>query len=73
MKHDRVGYGCDIIQEYVDIAWTRVNALEDGTLRTRPMSKPVYDPQKPYGGHKPLRVHVEDATPTIPISARPRE
>ena len=51
VEHDRVGYGCDIVQEYVDIAHERLRALRNGTLRTRPMGKPVYDPTKPNGGH----------------------
>ena len=51
LMHGRDGYGCDVVQEYVDIAWERVEALEAGTLRTRPMGKPVYDPTKPNGGH----------------------
>ena len=50
-KHDRVGYGCDIVQEYVNVAHERLKALRNGTLRTRPMGKPVYDPTKPNGGH----------------------
>lgn len=50
-KHGRIGYGCDTVQAYVDIAWQRVDALRKGTLRTRPMNKPVYDPNKPNGGH----------------------
>lgn len=52
LMHDRVGYGCDVVQEYVDIAWERVHQLRAGTLQTRSMHKPVYDPAKPYGGHK---------------------
>lgn len=51
LLHGRAGYGCDIEQAYVDIAWQRVQALANGTLRTRPMGKPVYDPTKPNGGH----------------------
>lgn len=27
--HDRIGYKCDIIQEYVDVAWERITALRD--------------------------------------------
>jgi adenine-specific DNA-methyltransferase len=49
--HERNGYGCDIAQEYIDIAWDRVRALRNGTLRTRPMGKPVYNPALPNGGH----------------------
>lgn len=52
LLHDRVGYGCDVLQEYVDIAWDRVHELRAGTLKTRPMDKPVYDPSLPYGGHR---------------------
>ncbi|HLF59375.1 MAG TPA: site-specific DNA-methyltransferase [Alphaproteobacteria bacterium] len=50
--HGRVGHGCDVVKEYVDMAWQRIFALREGRLKTRPMNKPVYDPKKPYGGHK---------------------
>jgi len=49
--HRRRGYGCEILQEYADIAQARLDALESGTLRTRPMGKPIYDPNLPGGGH----------------------
>ena len=49
--HDRVGYGCDVVKEYVDTAWDRVHALRAGTLQRRRMNKPVYDPALPKGGH----------------------
>lgn len=51
LKHGRAGYGCDVVQEYVDIAWERVRQLRAGVLQTRPMDKPVYDPLKKNGGH----------------------
>lgn len=44
LMHGRLGYGCDVVQEYVDIAWERVHNLRAGRLRTRPMNRPVYDP-----------------------------
>ncbi|EHL97679.1 DNA (cytosine-5-)-methyltransferase [Acetobacteraceae bacterium AT-5844] len=44
LKHDRNAFGCDLMQDYVDVALERVEALRQGTLRTRPMNKPVYDP-----------------------------
>lgn len=50
LKHGRNGYGCDVVQEYVDIAHERIRAFRNGTLRTRPMSRPVYDPTLPNGG-----------------------
>lgn len=52
LLHDRRGFGCDVVQEYVDIAWERVHALRAGTLRTRPMSRPVYDPKLPGAGQR---------------------
>ena len=51
LMHERIGYGCDTVSEYVDVAWERVHAFRAGKLRTRPMGKPVYDPEMPNGGH----------------------
>lgn len=51
LKHGRSAYGCDIERTYVDITLDRIHELEVGTLRTRPMGKPVYDPALPNGGH----------------------
>ncbi len=51
IKHGRNGYGCDIMEEYIEIARGRVEAFYAGTLKTRPMGKPVYDPTLPNGGH----------------------
>ncbi|MFH2135705.1 MAG: site-specific DNA-methyltransferase [Pseudomonadota bacterium] len=44
LKHDRHAYGCDMMQEYLDVALDRIDQLFAGTLRTRPMNKPIYDP-----------------------------
>lgn len=51
LKHGRNAYGCEIEREYVEIARGRIRELEAGTLPTRPMGKPVYDPALPNGGH----------------------
>ena len=51
LKQGRHGYGCDVIEDYVDIAWERIRKLQAGTLKTRPMNKPVYDPALPNGEH----------------------
>jgi adenine-specific DNA-methyltransferase len=51
LMHNRIGYGCEILKKYVDVAWQRVHQLRAGTLQTRPMNKPVYDPNLPNGGH----------------------
>jgi len=45
LKHDRHAYGCDLDQQYIDVAWERIHQLRSGTLKTRPMNKPVYDPR----------------------------
>ena len=52
LMHNRVGYGCDLVEGYVKIAWERVEALRAGALRTRPIDLPVYDPAKPNGGQR---------------------
>lgn len=44
LKNGRNAYGCDIMQEYVDIAEDRIAQLRSGELRIRPMNKPVYEP-----------------------------
>jgi adenine-specific DNA-methyltransferase len=59
--HGRAGYGCDIVREYVEIAEQRFQALRSGNLRTRPMTRPVYDPSKPYGGQRAARADRADA------------
>ena len=44
LKNGRHAFGCDLDKSYIDIAWERIHDLRAGTLRTRPMNKPVYDP-----------------------------
>lgn len=46
LKHGRNVYGCDITQEYIDITNDRIDQLFKGTLRTRPMNKPIYEPTR---------------------------
>ena len=45
LKHGRNAYGCDLDEGYIETAWERIHELRAGTLRTRPMNKPVYDPK----------------------------
>ena len=61
LMHGRAAWGCDTVPRYVEIARERVRALRDGTLKTRPMGKPVYDPTMPRGGHRCVSV---PTTPT---------
>ena len=44
--HNRRGVGSEIKKEYVDLAKKRIVKAIEGTLKTRPMNKPVYDPNK---------------------------
>ena len=51
LMHGRGAYGCDVVGEYVEIAHDRIRRLRAGSLRTRPMGRPIYDPNLPNGGH----------------------
>lgn len=44
VRHGRRGVGAEVVPKYVDLARGRIEAELAGTLRTRPMHKPVYDP-----------------------------
>lgn len=46
LKHSRMAFGCDITQDYIDIASERIDRFYAGDLRTRPLNKPVYDPNE---------------------------
>jgi adenine-specific DNA-methyltransferase len=46
IKHRRKGAGAEIMRKYVDIARKRIIQESNGTLATRPMNKPIYDPGK---------------------------
>lgn len=44
MMHNRIGLGFEISQEYIDVAKKRIEAFSDGSLKIRPLGKPVYQP-----------------------------
>jgi len=46
IRHKRRGAGAETLQKYVDLARNRIQSEIAGTLRTRPMGKPVYDPEE---------------------------
>jgi adenine-specific DNA-methyltransferase len=46
IRHNRRGVGAEIVPKYVNLALERIRQELDGTLRTRPMDRPVYDPVK---------------------------
>ncbi|MFQ5612023.1 MAG: DNA-methyltransferase [Anaerolineae bacterium] len=61
LKHNRRAIGSERESEYVDIAQDRLNSFLNGTLRLRPLGKPVY---KPTGREKVSQIppEWEDAT-----------
>lgn len=42
--HQRKALGAEIVHQYVEITLDRIQQAEKGTLRIRPMERPVYDP-----------------------------
>jgi len=46
IMHHRKGIGAEIVPKYVSLAKRRIHMAMDGTLRTRPMDRPVYDPYR---------------------------
>ena len=44
LRHNRKGVGAETIAQYAQIAHERIQQAMAGTLRTRPMHKPKYDP-----------------------------
>ncbi len=44
IRHNRRGAGAEIVPKYIELAKDRIHEELAGTLRTRPMYKPVYDP-----------------------------
>jgi adenine-specific DNA-methyltransferase len=46
IRHNRRGVGAETVPKYVHLARERIQQEMDGTLRTRPMDKPVYDPRE---------------------------
>jgi len=46
IRHMRRGAGAETVPKYVDLARKRIHEEIAGTLRTRPMNKPVYDPEE---------------------------
>lgn len=44
IRHRRRGVGAETVTKYVNLARHRIEQEMDGTLKTRPMTRPVYDP-----------------------------
>lgn len=61
VMHERKGAGAEISAEYVKIADERVRQALNGTLRVRPMNRPVYDPRD--AGHALTRRPWDEVEP----------
>lgn len=46
IRHQRRGAGAETVSKYAQLARKRIQQETEGTLRTRPMDRPVYDPIK---------------------------
>jgi len=46
IRHNRTGLGSETVKKYIDLASSRIDSALDGTLKTRPMRKAIYDPMK---------------------------
>lgn len=44
IRHKRKGIGAEIIPRYIELARERIKKEIEGTLQTRPLYKPIYDP-----------------------------
>ncbi len=44
LKNERNAFGCDTVPEYISIAKERLALLSEGSLRTRSMNRPVFEP-----------------------------
>ncbi len=56
VRHNRRGIGADKVSSYVDTAIERLHKLKDGTLRIRPLGKPIH---KPSGNEKVSQIPLE--------------
>ena len=52
IRHGRKALGAEIVKEYIDVAMRRIRAARNGTLRTRPMDRPVYVPPQEFSNHR---------------------
>jgi len=46
LLHNRVFWGCEVVDEYIDISEDRLQDSLDGTVKYRPFNLPIYDPKQ---------------------------
>lgn len=51
--HDRKFWGCELVDEYIDISQKRLQESLDGTVRYRPFDQPIYDATQSNLSQKP--------------------
>lgn len=51
LMHGRKAIGAEIVHDYVRITRERIRLAREGTLKVRPLERPVYSPNEPYNGH----------------------
>ena len=44
--HNRYFWGCEVVNDYIDIGRRRLQESIDGTVRYRPADQPIYDSSK---------------------------
>jgi len=59
VRHNRRGAGAETERKYIELAKIRIAKALNGTLKTRPMSKPVHDPAAK--GGKPVQTPWKNA------------
>jgi len=67
IRHRRRGIGAETEEKYINISKKRIQMALDGTLKTRPMNKPKYDPNQhrnklavsPFNESKHERKHLD--------------
>lgn len=72
LMHERKAIGAELMPEYVAIAKERLEMAERGTLRIRPMTRSVYDPDMPGLSVPPQPVRLK-ATALQPQLFEPKE
>lgn len=66
IMHHRRSIGAEILAEYIDIAKNRIRLAEEGSLRIRPMDRPVYDPNAPEQSPPPKTVNLNELQKELP-------
>lgn len=61
LLHNRKSIGAEIVKQYVKIGWERIKKAENGTLRIRPMHRPIYDPENPNDYVPPINIHISSS------------